>query len=377
MTYPLLPRVRKGLGDFSVGEELGEGALSQVHVAVENASGKKYAIKLFDRQKLRSNHKDADVVMEEHCLRRANHPSVAKLVCEFRDAACWFLVLELCPGGELWEMVREAGCSDKVGRHYLSQAVEAISYLRDARIVHRDVKGENMLIGERGNVKLVDFGTAKDLNNPHIKGAGTRSFKKVQEDNVGTPNFMAPEVVKNKCSDFRSDTWSLGLTIYQILSGIQPFGTNLLKVYVRSGKRSLARPSGMSHDAWDLIQRMVVLDPNARLGAQDVRDLRKHAFFGGLQEQGTRFEGAHLRAAPVPSLEELCLRAVGKRWKELAPRAAEHAVTLKKEGGSNVQATLKRFRCAGERAARCAARRERSSAGDDGGSSPSSVGEDE
>merc|ERR1712151_728496 len=115
--------------------------------------------------------------------------------------------------------------------HYLSQIIEAVSYLRDAKIVHRDLKAENVLLGPRGNCKLVDFGSAKDLANPHIKGAGTKSFKTVQEDNVGTPNFMAPEVVKNKCSDFRSDIWSFGCMVYQILTGIQPFGVNLLRVY--------------------------------------------------------------------------------------------------------------------------------------------------
>lgn len=302
MTYPLAPRARKSLLDFSIGEQLGEGALSQVHVAVEQTTSKKYAIKVFDRQQLRSNRKDADVTIEEHCLRRANHPAIAKLYSEFREESRWFLVLELCSGGELWEMVREVGCSDEVGRHYLSQAAEAISYLRDARIVHRDVKAENMLIGERGNIKLVDFGSAKDLNNPHIKGAGTRSFQRVQEDNVGTPNFMAPEIVKNKCSDFRSDTWSFGCTIYQVLSGIQPFGTNLLKVYSRSGKPRLAMPSGMSSEAQDLIQRMVVLDPNARLGGQDIRQLRSHPFFQSLQGDGRRASATCTRAVATRAL---------------------------------------------------------------------------
>merc|ERR1712118_440369 len=98
------------------------------------------------------------------------------------------------------------------------------------RIVHRDLKAENVLLGECGNCKLVDFGSAKDLWNPHIKGAGTKAWKAQLEGNVGTPNFMAPEVIDNKGSDHRSDTWSLGCMLWQLLTGLPPFGSNLLKV---------------------------------------------------------------------------------------------------------------------------------------------------
>lgn len=370
MTYPIPVRNRRGLIDFAVGDPLGEGSLSTVHVAEEKGTKRKYAIKMFDRNHLRSNRKDADVTMEEHCLRRANHPGIAKLHAEFRDEARWYLVLEYCPGGELWSLVKDVGCSETVGRHYLAQVVEALSYLRDAGIVHRDVKGENVLIGAEGNCKLVDFGSAKDLCNPHIKGAGTRSFKTVQEENVGTPNFMAPEAVKNKCSDFRSDMWSFGCMVYQIITGIAPFGVNLLRLYDKSMKAQLRMPPGLGERPRDLIRRTVVLDPNSRLGASDMREIRNHAFFKeGLECLGSRMEGAHARRAPVPSLEETCLRALGRRWEALEERAVSHPAL--KEGSSlraEARAFIARFQDSAARARRRLERRENgASSGSDSG----------
>mmetsp|Transcript_19619 Transcript_19619/g.49736 ORF Transcript_19619/g.49736 Transcript_19619/m.49736 type:complete len:389 (-) Transcript_19619:12-1178(-) len=377
MSFPLKPRNQRRLIDFQMGKEVGDGSLSQVFVATERSSGKTFAIKMFNRNFLRSNRKDADVSMEEHCLRRLNHPSIVKLISLFGDEASTYMVLEWCPGGELWDLVKEVGCSDRVGSHYLGQVVEAMSYLRDASMVHRDIKAENVLIGPSGNVKLVDFGSAKDFANPHIKGAGTKSFNKVLEDNVGTPNFMAPEVVKNKFSDHRSDTWSFGCMVYQVLAGLPPFGTNLLHVYNRSLKANLPLAPGMSEAGGDLIKRTVVLNPNARLGGTDIRELRNHAFFKGLPADGTRMEGMHRRSAPVPSLEELCLRALGRRWELLGSRIAECA-SLAEEGRlrEETRAVFERFRRRARREATKQERKERRD-GSEGGEPPTSDSEAE
>mmetsp|Transcript_104410 Transcript_104410/g.336676 ORF Transcript_104410/g.336676 Transcript_104410/m.336676 type:complete len:364 (-) Transcript_104410:159-1250(-) len=344
MSFPLPVRNRRRADDFTIGRLLGEGSLSTVHVAVERATGKRFALKVFDRKVLRSNRKDADVAMEEHCLRRANHPGVVKLHACFRDGEAAYLALELCPGGELWALARGSGCPERLARHYLAQLLEALAYLRDAGIVHRDLKAENVLLSAENRAKLVDFGSAKDLANPHVKGAGTVSFKRVLEDNVGTPNFMAPEVIRNKCSDFRSDVWSLGCTVFQVLSGAPPFGGgDLARVYSRALAARLAFPPGIPGEARDLISRMVVTEPGARLGAASVRELRAHAFFACSPGLGPCFEGAHRLAAPVPSLEELCLRAVGCRWASLGPRARAWAAARSGRLRREAEEALARF----------------------------------
>ncbi|CAE7253052.1 Pdpk1 [Symbiodinium natans] len=340
MSFPLPPKPRRRLADFEVEPKvIGDGSLALVRVAWEKVTGKKYALKAFDRRLLRSNHKDADVTIEEHCLRRANHPGIVKLHASFRDEEWHYFTLELCPGGELWSLVRAVGCPESLGRHYLCQVLEAVQYLRDAQIVHRDLKAENVLIGRQGNCKLIDFGSARDLANPQVKGAGTRNFKTVMEEYVGTSNFMAPEVVMNQSSDFRSDTWSLGCLVFQVLAGLPPFhGGSIIRVYKKIRKGVLEFPhKWLGDDAVDLIQRMVAKDPDARLGSRSLREVEDHPFF---KEQ--RFAGAHRRPAPVCTLQEMCLRQVGLRWQTLGHRAlswAKSEPTL----GTQVLARLERL----------------------------------
>merc|ERR1719387_3520352 len=167
--------------------------------------------------------------------------------------------MEDCVGGELWDYVKGWGCYTPLAIHYLLQLINAVDYLRRAGIVHRDIKGENILVARRGVVKLIDFGTAKDLENPHIKGSGNKARQKTFEDYVGTPQFMPPEVIENKFTDFRSDTWSLGCTIYQIFCGVPPFhAASEYLIYTKIMDAELCFPPGVHPDVIDLVKRMTI-----------------------------------------------------------------------------------------------------------------------
>ncbi|CAE8641763.1 unnamed protein product [Polarella glacialis] len=178
-----------------------------------------------------------------------------------------------------------------------------------------------------GNCKLIDFGSAKDLANPQVKGAGTRNFKSSMEEYVGTPNFMAPEVVRNLASDFRSDTWSLGCLVFQVLTGLPPFyGGSLLRVYKKICAVRLELPEHwLLPEARDLIGCMLVKDPDARLGCTELQEIQAHPYFAdfipGCPLLDRPWEGAHRRSAPVLSLEEMCIRRLGRRWAQLGARA--------------------------------------------------------
>eukprot|EP00747_Dinoflagellata_sp_TGD_P028950 gnl/TRDRNA2_/TRDRNA2_133587_c0_seq1.p1 gnl/TRDRNA2_/TRDRNA2_133587_c0~~gnl/TRDRNA2_/TRDRNA2_133587_c0_seq1.p1 ORF type:complete len:219 (-),score=49.02 gnl/TRDRNA2_/TRDRNA2_133587_c0_seq1:49-705(-) len=160
--------------------------------------------------------------------------------------------------------------------------------------------------------KLIDFGTAKDLENPHIKGSGNRSRSKVFEDYVGTPQFMPPEVIENKFTDQRSDTWSFGGLIYQVLVGCPPYhGGSEYLIYTQILEHELKIPPGLTDHARDLITRMMVKDPDQRLGANDINELKAHAWWSDL-----KFEGLHKQPPPVNSLVDVCLFKIGKCVKE-------------------------------------------------------------
>lgn len=308
MSFPLPVYPRRRDVDYEVGELLGRGVYTSVYEALEKPTGQTVALKIVDRYRCERLKKTPDLYMEKHCLRRTNHPNIVRMLNWFSDNTSIFVVMEECQGGELWEAVKTVGCPRRLAQHYLGQVLNAVDYLRDARIVHRDLKAENIMLTEMGVVKLIDFGTAKDLENPHIKGAGNAARHKVFEDYVGTPQFMAQEVIENKCSDQRSDTWSLGCTIFQVLSGCPPFhAASEYLIFTRIQEQGLELPPGLGSEAEDLIRRMVVHDPDARLGAHDLAEVKGHAYF-----KGTEFKDLHKRPKPVLSLVELCLNALGR-----------------------------------------------------------------
>jgi len=307
MSFPQPPFAKRRDTDFEVGTLLGRGVYTSVYRAVDQVTGKPCALKIIDRYRCERLKKTADLYMEKHCLQRTNHPNIVKMLSWFSDNTCIYVVLEECMGGELWEVVKTAGCPAARAKHYFAQVINAVSYLRKARIVHRDIKAENIMLTEMGQAKLIDFGTAKDLENPQIKGSGNSSRHRVWEEYVGTPQFMPVEVIENKSSDHRSDIWSLGCTLFQVLTGCPPFhGASEYLIFQRVIETDLKIPPGIDPKAEDLIKRMVVKDADSRLGSADIAEVRSHAYFSDVN-----FEGLHKRQQPMISLVDLCLQKIG------------------------------------------------------------------
>mmetsp|Transcript_24222 Transcript_24222/g.42975 ORF Transcript_24222/g.42975 Transcript_24222/m.42975 type:complete len:365 (+) Transcript_24222:111-1205(+) len=332
MSFPLPRLERKREDDYEIGELLGRGNFTSVYHAVEKATDRRCAIKIIDRYRCERLKKTADVTMEKHCLRRLNHPNIVKLYGFFTDCICVYMVMEECNGGELWDHVKTVGLPKEMVKFIMGQVVNALDYMRQACVVHRDLKAENTMLNDRGVVKLIDFGTAKDMENPHIKGAGNPSRHKTFDNYVGTPQFMPAEVIENKCTDQRSDTWSLGCMIYQVLVGAPPFhAASEYLVFLRIMDLDLQWPPAIDPVGKDLVTKMVVKDPDARLGAQDINELRRHPFFENVQ-----FEGLHHSPAPVMSLADLCLRKIGRRIKALKGKIAD-----KKEALESLQPEVK------------------------------------
>lgn len=301
------PLAKRREEDYEIGKLLGRGTYVSVYSAVENKTKNSYAVKVVDRYRCGKLKKTNDLYMEKHCLRRTNHPNIIKMLAWFSDTLNVWVVLEECLGGELWEVVKTVGCPKNRAHHYFTQLLNGCEYLRQANIVHRDIKAENIMLTDAGVLKMIDFGTAKDLENPHIKGSGNQSRQKVWENYVGTPQFMPVEVIENKFTDFRSDTWSLGCTIFQVLAGLPPFHhASEYLVFKRVIDLDLKFPPGIDPQATDLIKRMVVKDPDSRLGGANLEEVRSHPYFNGAV-----FQGAHKRSQPVLSLADCCLRKVG------------------------------------------------------------------
>lgn len=271
------PELNKKLEQLSV-EELeciGDGNFSTVYRSGD------FAIKLVNKNRIKRLQKEADVLMEKHALRRLSHPKIVRLIHTWTDADNCYIATELCQGGELWESCKRCGEPELRAKFYFAQIINALQYMHRMGIVHRDLKAENVFLSQNGQVvKIGDFGSARDLFNPQISGAGNKSIRASSafQHYVGSANFLSPEALENKENDELSDIWSLGCLFYQVLVGIPPFaaGSEYL-VYLRMQARDLMFPEfGISEIAEKLVESIVVHDRSSR---PTLTDIRSHEFF--------------------------------------------------------------------------------------------------
>ncbi|CAB4044963.1 cGMP-dependent kinase 1-like isoform X2, partial [Paramuricea clavata] len=159
---------------------------------------------------------------------------------------------------------------DMAARFYVASVVEAFSYLHGRGIVYRDLKPENMLLDSHGFAKLVDFGFAKKIG-----------FSNKTWTFCGTPEYVPPEIILNKGHDFSADYWSLGILIFELVTGNPPFTSNdAMKTYniILRGMDVLEFPRKVSKNAGNLIRRLCRDSPTERLGYQKdgLHDIKKH-----------------------------------------------------------------------------------------------------
>lgn len=217
---------------YKIGRQLGDGSFGNVHEAlpkcakaVSSTSSRALAVKVFSIDGEASDQKFRSFVLETHMLSRIEHPNIVPMYECFQEESALFIVMELCAGGELYHRIVKQSREDsgprlpeEEVRVMFRQMLEALSYLQGLRILHRDVKTENFLLGgEVGSpsllVKLCDFGTSVEL---------TTSIPRCSSQ-MGTLSYTAPEVYEQKGAGFPSDAWSLGVVLYVMLTGVNPW----------------------------------------------------------------------------------------------------------------------------------------------------------
>ena len=257
MSYPCAQKPKGALTNYEVCESIGQGNLCSVH-SVLHRGNTTMAMKVYDKKTLLRHKRTEEALMEKHCLNRLSSQNVILLHDTFSEGDHLYVITELCDSGELWTACRGKGLSERVSVSIFRQLIHAVQFVHRLGIVHRDLKAENIFM-RRGIVKLGDLGSARDTLNPSVLPSSMKTMKREFEHFVGTPNFMAPEVLDNVCNDAVSDIWALGCTFYQILLGFPPFAASSdYYVFVRVKEFDLAFPNkGISVRSVNLIKSLV------------------------------------------------------------------------------------------------------------------------
>ena len=257
---------RNFLQEYELGDVLGKGAFSAVYAGTKVATGQRFAIKVIDKTKLKP--KDVENIETEiRVLSTIDHPNVLKLFDHHSEKDKVYIVLELCEGGELFDrIVQREFYSESDAQQVLRAIASALQHCHAKKIVHRDLKPENILLlndQPDSPLKIADFGFAKQIDSEDLTTA------------LGTPNYIAPEILNGDPYDGAVDLWSLGVIAYVLLCGYPPFyaETNVEMFHkIKKGDYKFDSPywDTISPEAKDLISKLLVINPAARLNIAGV-----------------------------------------------------------------------------------------------------------
>ncbi|XP_052250111.1 cGMP-dependent protein kinase, isozyme 1-like isoform X2 [Dreissena polymorpha] len=270
------------LEDMEIVATLGMGGFGRVELVQLAADrGKTFALKCLKKKHIVETRQQEHIYSEKKIMMECHSPFITRLFKTFKDRKFVYMMLEVCLGGEVWTILRDHGCFDETtSRFVVACVLEAFQYLHSKGIIYRDLKPENLLLDNKGYIKLVDFGFAKKIG----FGRKTWTF-------CGTPEYVAPEIILNKGHDYAADYWSLGILMFELLTGSPPFsGSDPMRTYniILKGIDVIEFPKKISRNAHVLIKKLCRDNPTERLGygKNGIIDIKKNKWFQGFDWTG-------------------------------------------------------------------------------------------
>ena len=330
------------IDDFEIIKPISRGAFGRVYLARKRATGDLYAVKVMRKADLVRKNMVQSARNERNILAMANNPFVVRFFYSFTSRDNLYIVMEYAPGGDLASLLRALGALEEdTARQYAAEATLALEYCHAQGIIHRDLKPDNVLISGDGHVKLTDFGLSCfgviDRTDPHprvamgmnsgpfpsspnakmlratavsapellqspaskadlraaVAVAATQASPRLMvggdesQHAVGTPDYLAPELLLGTGHGLAADWWSLGVVLFEMVGGAPPFSAPTPEgIFQNILERNIAWPSpedcSISAELVDLLDRLLESDPERRLGQRGAAEVKMHPWFRGV-----------------------------------------------------------------------------------------------
>ncbi|KAK7602325.1 hypothetical protein V9T40_007914 [Parthenolecanium corni] len=249
------------IGKYKLLKTIGKGNFAKVKLAKHVPTGKEVAIKIIDKTQLNPSSLQK-LFREVRIMKMLDHPNIVKLFQVIETEKTLYLVMEYASGGEVFDyLVLHGRMKEKEARAKFRQIVSAVQYCHQKKIIHRDLKAENLLLDSEMNIKIADFG----FSNEFTPGNKLDTF-------CGSPPYAAPELFQGKKYDGPEvDVWSLGVILYTLVSGSLPFdGSTLRELRERVLRGKYRIPFYMSTDCENLLRKFLVLNPAKRASLETI-----------------------------------------------------------------------------------------------------------
>eukprot|EP00820_Chromera_velia_P024260 Cvel_9124.t1-p1 / transcript=Cvel_9124.t1 / gene=Cvel_9124 / organism=Chromera_velia_CCMP2878 / gene_product=Protein kinase 2, putative / transcript_product=Protein kinase 2, putative / location=Cvel_scaffold518:75843-83843(+) / protein_length=1345 / sequence_SO=supercontig / SO=protein_coding / is_pseudo=false len=262
-----------GPSSFLVRALLGKGSFGEVYKVELKTTGEVFAMKILRKDRIVGRNLVRYAMTERNVLSYVKHPFIVRLHWAFQTPEFLVLVLQFCPGGNLQQLIaRCKRLKESIARVYLAEVLLALEHLHERNVVYRDLKPDNIVIDSKGHALLTDFGLSKE----GVEREDASSF-------CGSVAYLAPEMLKRKGHGAAVDLYGLGVLLYEMLTGIPPFYHSEREVLFRNIEGgTLKIPSHVSREAASLVRMLMDRDPTRRIGFQNPREIRSHAFFAGV-----------------------------------------------------------------------------------------------
>jgi len=270
--------------NLTIIKKIGKGVYSRVFLARHTETHMDYALKIIEcDNKNVKKLVDREIIL----LKTISHKNIISIydVIYTEKYNIVVIILEYCVIGDLSNFLDNQGLSERQGIYYIYQIMEGLKYLNDNNIIHRDLKPQNILIDGNNNIKICDFGFSRKFNDTEML-----------QTLCGSPLYMAPEIIKHKTYNHKSDIWSFGIIIYQILTGRLPYKANTVYELFKSiNNLSIIYPDILSEEIVNLLEKIFIHDPNSRIGFNDTHTIIKSIYLKYYEDLDNKLDG------PIPT----------------------------------------------------------------------------